>query len=301
LHLGNARTFLVNYLLAVQNGWRVLMRVEDLDGPRVKKGAAQQMLEELAWLGLSWVEPVVYQSARAAAYQAALDQLIAAGWAYPCTCTRKDVETAGGAPQAGDGAVAYPNTCRGRFASVREATEHAGRPAAWRVKVDEAPIAFVDGLAGRRECNLLAESGDFVIFKTDGLAAYQLAVVVDDAAAGVDSIIRGDDLLDSAGRQIHLRRLLGLAPEPRYWHLPLVVGPDGRRLAKRHGDTRVDYYRPRGCTKERMLGLLAHWCGIFSKRQEADMTGVVERFSLARLPRHPIVFCKDDDDFLLAK
>ncbi len=301
LHLGNARTFLVNYLLAVQQGWRVLLRVEDLDGPRVKKGSAEQMLDELAWLGLCWQQPVVYQSTRAATYRAALDRLSAAGWAYPCTCSRKDVETAGGAPQAGDGATSYPNTCRGRFASAAEALQQTGRPVAWRVKAPDAAIAFDDGLAGRREYDLLKDGGDFVIFKSDGLAAYQLAVVIDDAEAGIDAIVRGDDLLESAARQIHLRRLLGLSQTVRYWHLPLVIGPDGRRLAKRHGDTRLDYYRHRSCSSQRMLGLLGYWCGILPSRQEADMAELARRFDLSRLPRQPVVFGREDDDFLLAR
>ena len=301
LHLGNARTFLVNYLLARQRGWEVLMRVEDLDGPRIKAGAAEQMLAELAWLGLTWPEPVVYQSALQERYKTALSQLAAAGMAYPCICSRKDIELAAAAPHAEDAVQTYPNTCRGRFASAEEARAHVGRPAAWRVRVGPEPIRFWDEFQGDQEFDLSQTCGDFVIFRSGDIAAYQLAVVVDDAAAGVDAVVRGDDLLESAARQIHLRRLLGIDGEPTYWHLPLVVGPDGRRLAKRHGDTRLGYYRDRGATPQRMLGLLGHWCGAVETRQPATMEELIDRFELDRLPSRPIVFSPADDAFLCGR
>jgi glutamyl-tRNA synthetase len=298
LHLGNARTFLLNWLLARQRGWRVLMRVEDLDGPRVKAGADAQLLDELAWLGLSWQRPVVYQSQRGQLYQQALANLADAGVAYPCICSRKDIELAAGAPHAEDAMGAYPGTCRGRFASAAAAAAASQAPPAWRVATDGEAIEFVDEIAGPQRFELAQAGGDFVIFKRDGLAAYQLAVVLDDAAAGVDCIVRGDDLLDSAARQIHLRRLLGIGPEPRYWHLPLVVGPDGRRLAKRHGDTRLEHYRRLGCESERVLGLLGYWSGLIDRRRPATMDELLDRFDLDKLPRRPVVFGPADDAFL---
>jgi glutamyl-tRNA synthetase len=298
LHLGNARTFLVNCLLARQRGWEVLLRVEDLDGPRIRPGAAAGMLEELAWLGLEWSGPIVHQSSRQAAYEAALRRLIEAGAAYPCTCSRKDVLLAARAPHADDATGAYPNTCRDRFDSAEAARAQTGRPVAWRVKVPDEPVAFEDAFAGRQEFDLLRTCGDFAVFRGEGAAAYQLAVVVDDAAAGVDAIVRGDDLLESAARQIHLRRRLELGPEPRYWHLPLVVGEDGRRLAKRHGDTRLGTYRAVGTTPQRLLGLLGAWCGLLERPREASLPELLERFDLARLPKGPVVFTKTDDDYL---
>jgi len=297
--LGNARTFLVNYLLARRLGWRVLMRVEDLDGPRVKRGAAEAMLETLAWLGLSWEPPIVYQSRRREAYQAALDRLIEIGAAYPCTCSRKDIETAASAPHRDAAAGAYPGTCRGRYASGAQAEAESGRPVAWRVHVDDKPIEVLDEFAGVRRFDLSRDGGDFVVYKNVPQAAYQLAVVVDDAAAAVDAIVRGDDLLDSAARQKHLRRLLGLSPEPRYWHLPLVIGPDGRRLAKRHGDTRLERYRRAGAAPQRVLGLLGFWCGLLPARREVDLHELQERFDLALLDKEPVVFTEADDEFLL--
>ena len=299
LHLGNARTFLVNFLLARRSGWRILMRVEDLDGPRVKGGAGEQMLDELRWLGLSWEEPIVYQSQRAAAYRAALGRLVELGQAYPCVCSRSDVTAASSAPHGGEGQAAYPGTCRGRFASVEQAEAFAGRAPSYRVRVGGEPIEFVDRFAGPRAFCLSRAGGDFVIFKNDGLAAYQLAVVVDDDDGGVDAIVRGEDLLESAARQIHLCRLLGLRGQVQYWHLPLVVGPDGRRLAKRHGDTRLAHYRQAGTTPQRLLGLLGYWCGLLDHRQPATMEELLDRFDLALLPRRPIVFSRDDDEFLL--
>jgi glutamyl-tRNA synthetase len=297
LHLGNVRTFVINYVLATQNGWRMLLRVEDLDGPRVKAGADKQILQELAWLGLQWDEPVVYQSQRGAAYQAALEEMVRRGVAYPCVCSRKDIESASSAPHGADG-PAYAGTCAGRFASAQAATKATGRPAAWRVRVTCEPVEVEDQFAGLHSFDLAGACGDFVIFKGDGLAAYQLAVVVDDAAGGVDCIVRGEDLLESAARQIHLRRLLGLSPQPRYWHLPLVIGPDGKRLAKRHGDTRIAHYREMGATPQRILGLVAFWSGLAGRRREMDMAELLQHFDLGKLPRQAIVFGGNDDDFL---
>ena len=300
LHLGNARTFLINHLLARRSGWRVLMRVEDLDGPRVKPGAATQMLDELRWLGLQWQGPIVHQSQRFAAYQDALGLLARTGAAYPCTCSRKDVELAGSAPNRGDATSVYPGTCRGRYSSAEQAAA-TGRPVCWRVRVGGDPIAVDDQFAGRCEFNLARTCGDFVIFQSDGLAAYQLAVVIDDAEAGVDAIVRGDDLLESAARQVHLRRLLDLGPEVRYWHLPLVVGPDGRRLAKRHGDTRISHYRQAGAPPERILGLLGYWSGLLDRQREAKMEELLDAFDLARVPRSQVVFTQDDHAFLIGR
>jgi glutamyl-tRNA synthetase len=300
LHLGNARTFVLNHLLARQQGWRMLLRVEDLDGPRVKPGSAADMLEELAWLGLTWEQPAVYQSQRAHFYRQALEALVAKGLAYPCVCSRKDAQQAGSAPHDDESAAAYPGTCRGRFATADQAAA-TGRPIAWRVCTDGQTIVVDDQFAGRREFDLGRIGGDFVIFKSDGLAAYQLAVVVDDAQAGVDRIVRGEDLLESAARQIHLRRLLGLGETVRYWHLPLVVGPDGRRLAKRHGDTRLSHYRRLGATPQQVLGLIGFWSGLLPTRQEADLAELLRRFDLQLLPLQPVTFLPADEKFLMGQ
>lgn len=300
LHLGNARTFLVNWLIARKRGWRILLRIEDLDGPRVKRGADQQAIEDLKWLGLDWDDGPIYQSPRAAHYRAATDRLIASGHAYPCICTRREVELAASAPHAEDGAAIYPGTCRGKFASVEDAQRAGGRPPAIRFLVPDAPIEFTDDFQGPQYFNPAQDLGDFVIMKSDGTAAYQLAVVIDDADANITHIIRGDDLIDSTPRQILLYRALGLTNRiPRHTHLPLVIGGDGRRLAKRHGDTRLRFYRDHDVTPQRMLALLARWCGVQTPN-EISMNDLLKIFDLSRLPKAPIVFTPADDAFLRA-
>ncbi len=291
LHLGNARTFLVNWLLARRNGWRIILRIEDLDGPRIKRGADALAIEDLRWLGIDWDEGPIYQSARQAKYDEALQRLIDGGPTFFCVCSRKDIEQAASAPHAGDGAAIYPGTCRNALYDLKP-----GTPVAVRFRVPLEVIAFDDVFAGRQTFDVARQLGDFVIAKSDG-AAYQLAVVVDDANMGVTDVVRGDDLLESTPRQILLYRALGIADcIPTYCHLPLVVGPDGRRLAKRHGDTRLETYRDAGVPAGRVIALLASWCGIDGVggdvRCAADL---IERFDLARLPRTPIVFDPSGD------
>ena len=285
LHLGNARTFMVNWLLARQRGWRVILRVEDLDGPRIKRGADRQAMEDLQWLGLDWDEGPIYQSSRMNQYAKAVKQLLDADIAYACVCTRREAEAAASAPHAEDGSAIYPGTCRHRFKSQDEARLHAGRPPAIRFAVADEMLAFEDCFAGRQEFDVARELGDFVIAKADGTPAYQLAVVVDDAEMGVTDIVRGDDLLDSTPRQILLYRALGLSGMiPNYYHLPLVVGPEGLRLAKRHGDTRLSFYRERGVPPSRVLALLARWCGVDVCGEEIRASDLVREFNIDTLP-----------------
>jgi glutamyl-tRNA synthetase len=311
LHLGNARTFLVNWLLARQNNWRVTLRIEDLDGPRIKAGADRQAVEDLRWLGLDWDEGPIYQAPRLGLYAAAIESLVAAGHAYPCVCSRREVEAAASAPHAEDGAAVYPATCRGRFASIGEARRASGREPALRFAVPAGAagvIEFVDQVKGPQRFDVPRQLGDFVIAKAaehsspnaDSLwtPAYQLAVVVDDAAMGVTEVVRGDDLLDSTPRQVLLYRALGLTHRlPRYTHLPLVTGPDGRRLAKRHGDTRLSYYRDLGVAPGRVLALMARWCGV-ATRDDFTVAQLLDAFNPGSLPRQPVVFNVDDDRWL---
>jgi glutamyl-tRNA synthetase len=298
LHLGNARTFLINWLMARQNGWHILLRIEDLDGPRVKAGAEVQLIEDLRWLGIDWDSGPVRQSDRSTAYTAAINQLLESGCAYACVCSRKEVELAASAPHDDDGAAIYPGTCRGRFATTVEAEQFAGRGVSIRFAVPDAPVEFLDGFIGQTAFDPRRQLGDFVIRKSDGTAAYQLAVVVDDAESGVTQVIRGDDLIDSTPRQMMLYRALGMERRiPSYTHVPLVVGTDGRRLAKRHGDTRLAAYRAAGIRAERLLALLATWCGM-PCGEEVTATELLDRFDLGRLPGNPIVYRPDDDEFL---
>lgn len=293
LHLGNARTFFINWIVARQNGWRILLRIENLDGPRIKTGSDRVLLQDLEYLGLNWDQGPVYQSVRAQEYRRAVELLVADGSAYPCICTRREIDLAASAPHAEDGASVYPGTCRGRFASIEQARQAAGREPAIRFAAPDRIVQFEDRFRGTQQINVATKLGDFVIAKADGTAAYQLAVVVDDLAAGVTEVVRGDDLLDSTPRQILLYEALGAADRvPHYNHVPLVVGPDGRRLAKRHGDTRIASYRQMGVPAGRILELLARWCGIGDSRRP------IESFDLDRLGKSPIIFTPQDDAWL---
>jgi glutamyl-tRNA synthetase len=292
LHLGNARTFLLAWLSIRSRGGTLLLRVEDIDGPRVKAETVLQALDDLRWLGLDWDGEPVLQSERLPRYERAAAALVAAGLAYPCVCSRREVELAASAPHAGEEGPAYPGTCRGRFADRAAATSATGREAALRFRVDVGAVPFDDGFCGPQRG---AVDGDFVIGKRDGGPAYQLAVVVDDAAQGVTEVVRADDLLPSTPRQLLLYRALGLTP-PRFWHLPLVVGADGRRLAKRHGDTSLRHLRARGVPPEAVVGHLAFLSGLSARGARCRPQDLLAGFDWGRVPRSPV---RGDDHDLL--
>ncbi|MDG4554260.1 MAG: tRNA glutamyl-Q(34) synthetase GluQRS [Candidatus Competibacter sp.] len=234
LHFGSLVAALASFLEARRHDGEWLLRIEDVDTPRRAPGAADAILRALDRHGLHWDGPVWYQSQRRDCYRAALERLLRAGLAYPCTCTRR--ELAAHSIHARDGSPIYPGHCRG---GIRQ----PGRPAAIRLRVTAAPLTFQDALRGSYEQRLDQEVGDFVIRRADGLFAYQLAVVVDDAAQGITQVVRGSDLLDSTPRQIHLQHLLGL-PTPRYTHLPVAVDRSGHKLGKQTGATPLDLDRP---------------------------------------------------------
>lgn len=288
LHLGNVRTFLFAWLRARRAGGRLVMRMEDLDHPRDKPGAAEQALEDLRWLGFDWDGEVVVQSKRRAVYASALKKLQAAGLVYPCVCSRKDVETAQSAPHAGE-QLHYPGTCRGRFASWEEAYARTGRPPCWRFRTEAGThVLFTDGFAGPYAQDVAAVLGDFPLARDLDGAGYTLASVVDDADAGVTEVVRGDDLLPATPAQILLSRALDL-PTPAYFHVPLVVGPDGKRLAKRHGDTRISTFREAGVSAERIVGFLARASG-WTKKEAIGLSGLIASFDPAATPREPLVW-----------
>jgi glutamyl-tRNA synthetase len=230
LHLGNLRTALLAWLFARSAGGRFLVRMEDLDAGRVKPGSAEEQLADLAALGIDWDGEVVFQSARLSSYAAALERLRGEGLLYECFCTRAEIRAAASAPHGPLPEGAYPGTCLRLTAAELAEKRAAGRPPALRVRAGGAVVAFEDRLMGRFE----GVVDDFVVRRNDGAPAYNLAVVVDDAAQAVGEVVRGSDLLDSTPRQLWLARALGLA-EPAWAHVPLVLGPDGARLAKRHG------------------------------------------------------------------
>jgi glutamyl-tRNA synthetase len=289
-HVGNARTYLLAWLSARSRGGRVVLRVEDIDSPRVKVGAAEQALADLRWLGLDWDGDPLVQTRRLPAYAAALEALKRRDLVYPCTCTRADVERSASAPHAEHEGPIYPGTCAGRRAAD---AERLGRtPFCWRFRLPPTP-GFDDGFRGRVSLDLRQLGGDFVVWKAprggvpDG-PAYQLAVVVDDAAQGVTEVVRGDDLVPSTPRQLLLYDALGLPP-PRFAHVPLVVGPDGRRLAKRHGDTRLAALRAAGVDPRRLLGLLAWSCGWIDRIEPVTAVGLLPLFRLDAVPPRPFV------------
>lgn len=288
LHLGNVRTFMIAWLRARSVGGRVVMRMEDLDHPRDKPGAAHLAIEDLKWLGFDWDESFV-QSERTDFYRQALARLVEGGFVYPCTCSRADVEHAQSAPHAGE-QLRYPGTCRGRYADWAEAARACSpRVPCWRFRVPEGTHICVDDVfAGHYEQDVSAALGDFPVARDEHGASYTLAVVVDDAAMGVTEVVRGDDLLAATPAQVLLQRALGL-PTPAYCHVPLVVGADGRRLAKRHGDTRIASYRAAGVKAERLLGALAASCGWAEPGECLSLAELLPRFSLEMLPHAPLV------------
>jgi glutamyl-tRNA synthetase len=294
LHLGNARTFLINWAIARTRGWRLLMRIEDLDGPRVKPETIQQTLDILAWLGIDWDGEVILQSDDLDPYRGAMRTLAANGVVYACSLTRKEIEQAASAPHAGEHELRFPPELRpAAHITRRFDAEHTN----YRLVVEPGSMAIDDALLGLQRSTPHDEVGDFVVWTKRGAPSYQLAVVVDDARAGVTDVVRGDDLLPSAARQELLYRHLNLDP-PRWWHLPLVLGPDGRRLAKRHGDTRISTYRDDGVPPERIVGLLAWWSGVTPRREPLSIADFRERLDLATLPLTSITFTEDDDAWL---
>jgi len=252
LHAGSLVAALASWLDARAHGGCWLVRIEDVDRPRCVPGADQIILQQLAACGLRSDEPVLWQSRRGAAYQQALDRLVAAGLAYPCACSRSDIaaaQAALGQTRQRHSAAVYPGTCRDGL---------HGRPArAWRLRTDGAPpVHWVDRRLGPQQQDVAAEVGDFVLRRADGLWAYQLAVVVDDAEQGISDVVRGEDLTDNTPRQILLQRALGLA-QPRYLHTPLVLGPNGEKLSKQNGAQALDIRDPLRCLREAsaVLGL----------------------------------------------
>jgi glutamyl-tRNA synthetase len=278
LHVGNVRTFLWAWLSARSQGGRVLLRIEDLDQPRVKPGVVEKMVDDLRWLGFDWDGPVEIQSARRDHYRDVHARL--AGKIFSCRCTRADLAQVQSAPHEGDAEPRYPGTCRA----------FEGPGICWRLRVEPGRVTFTDRLFGPQSIDVGATVGDFVVAKTPEQPAYQLAVVADDLAQGVTEVVRGDDLIPSTARQLLVYRALG-APPPSYGHVPLVVGPDGTRLAKRHGDARIASLRDRRVPPERIIGLLASWSGLGDG--DATPSCLVPKWSWDRVVRDRIVLTPD--------
>lgn len=335
LHVGNARSFLVAWLRARAAGGRILLRIEDLDHPKVKPETVDEALDDLRWLGLDWDDAIgtglhavafhdrpdhaatihderpagdtlarrvnarshdpqtksYRQSLRLPLYKEAFELLRQEGKIYPCACSRADIEAAQSAPHAGED-LFYPNSCRGRFATEEDAARAAGRIPAWRFHAPNGESRFEDAFLGVQVEDLQRISGDFVVARGAEQPGYQLAVVVDDAAMGVTEVVRADDLLPSTHRQLALYDALGLQP-PTFLHLPLVVGADGRRLAKRHGDTRLRSIREAGTEPEQVLGWIAWSCGWADRLEPLTLQEIRLRYRLKTIPRDPVVLNRD--------
>ena len=284
LHLGNLRTALLAWLFARSQGARFLMRIDDLDRQRVRPGIAEQQLADLAALGLDWDGPVVRQSARTEHHAAAIARLEADGALYPCFCTRAEIRHAASAPHGAHPDGSYPGTCRELTRAERAARDAAGRPPALRLRAGAARVAFTDRLLGPRE----GVVDDLVVRRNDGVAAYNLAVVVDDTAAGVGEVVRGADLIETTPRQLHVAARLGV-PTPRYAHVPLVLGADGARLAKRHGAVTLAGRVAAGQSPLEVRAALARSVGLAAPRELPTLDELLHRFDPSVLPTEPTV------------
>ena len=294
IHLGNILCCLLAWLSARQKGGRVILRIEDLDTARCPRRYGEQMCRDIQWLGLDWDEgPVIggpsgpyEQSRRTALYQAALERLEAQGLVYPCFCTRAELHAAS-APHREDGQVVYPGTCRGLTAEqAAERARRTGRAPALRLWVPEEEITFIDGHMGEYGEWLPEDCGDFLLRRSDGIFAYQLAVVVDDAAMGVTEVVRGADLLASTPRQLLLYRLLGLEA-PAFYHFPLLLGSDGQRLSKRNADAGLDTLGERYTASE-ILGKLAYLAGFNPSAEPRSGESLLADFAWEKVPRADI-------------
>ena len=296
MHLGNAWTALLAWLDIRQKGGTMVLRIEDLDPGRSRQEYSDGLLDDLRWLGLDWDEgpdaggdcAPYNQSERTALYQDAFDKLTQAGLVYPCYCSRSELRSVALAPHAGDTEVPYSGRCRNLNRTALSELKHTGRHPAFRLKVNAEKIGFVDEVYGPQYQELSQTCGDFAIRRSDGVFAYQLAVVVDDATMGISRVLRGADLLESTPRQIYLGHLLGY-PVPSFLHVPLLVGSGGERLSKRHGALSIEALRNAGVSPERIIGQLATWAGLVKKVESMKAKELVDGFDHTCLPRDPVL------------
>lgn len=315
LHLGNARSFLLAWLSARSKHGQLFLRIEDTDSPRVKPWAVQQTVEDLRWLGLEWdhwpVQPrpvlgnasneaplsLFRQTDRLARYTQVFEELRQRDCVYVCECSRKDVDDAASAPHDASlpllEGTCYPGTCREKSLEP----EAISGQYCWRWKFDPAKCTWMDQVVGEQSALPAKQLGDFVIAKstisTDGsrqfVPAYQLAVVIDDFDQEITEVVRGDDLIASTYRQLAILQRLQWTV-PKYFHVPLIIGPDGRRLAKRHGDTRVAEFRERGIRAEALMGYLAYSLGFAKTLRCTTAAELLESFNWNEMPSEPTVF-----------
>ena len=284
MHLGNARSALLGWLHARAAGGELHLRIEDLDVQRCKPEYTDALLRDLEWLGLDWDGPVLKQSERSEAYREALGVLQAKGLTFFCTCSRADLARAASAPHEGEEGPLYPGTCR-------EGPTKPRHPASVRFRAWPGQTSFVDLVHGRYTQDVAQAVGDFIVRRADGIAAYQLAVVVDDAATGITHVLRGDDLLSSTPRQLQLYAALE-NPAPRFAHVPLLLDAAGKRMAKRDGASTVAWFREGAQDPRVLVGRLARWSGL-GGGEPVSARELISGFSLEKLTRTAAVVRED--------
>lgn len=285
MHLGNLWSCLLAWLSAHSAGGRMVLRLEDLDPDRCRREYSDQVMRDLEWLGLDWDNEPVYQSRRSELYRAAFQRLADAGLVYPCYCTRAE-RLAASAPHRSDGLSVYNGRCRALTQQQREELSRTRRPA-WRAMVPDLDVSFSDLCQGPYTENLTRDCGDFILRRSDGVYAYQLAVVVDDGDMGVTQVVRGSDLLSSTPRQLWLQQQLGL-PRPEYGHVPLLLAPDGRRLAKRDRDQELGQLRQQYTARE-LVGLLAYAAGLIPEPAPVSPQDLLPLFRWEKVPKEDLL------------
>lgn len=279
MHLGNVFTALLAWLSVRSQQGTMLLRIEDLDPDRSKQEYIDALKNDLQWLGLDWDREMPRQSTREEAYRSCFERLET----YPCYCTRNELHDAS-APHASDGRMIYAGTCRNLTAEQRAVK--AKKPS-WRVRVPDRSISFYDGVCGPYAENLAQDCGDFIVRRSDGVYAYQLAVVCDDAFGGVTEVVRGSDLLSSTPRQIWLYEALGFSV-PKFFHVPLLTAPDGKRLSKREKSLDLEHLR-QICTPEEIIGKLAFAAKLIEREEPIRARELISEFSWSKIENHPIV------------
>lgn len=289
LHLGNLRTALAAWLFARHDNSRFLLRFEDLDRGSVRAEHYTTQSDDLRALGLDWDEEPVRQSDRLDLYRTTIEQLKADGLVYGCYCSRREIREATRAPNGPWSHGHYPGTCRELSSEQRAEKESTGRRAALRLKGPEAALHFEDLLCG----SVTGEVDDAVIQRNDGTPAYNLVVMIDDVAQAIELVVRADDLLDSTPRQLHVCQVLGLRP-PEFAHVPLLLAPNGDRLAKRDGAVTLEDRRDLGETPGQVLSFLGQTLGLNEPGEPVTAVELIDRFEPAALPREPLTLDPDE-------
>ena len=294
LHLGNAFSFLINWAIARKLSWNIILRIEDLDVSRVHEGMIEDCERTLRWLGIDWDTPPILQSSDMNRFHEGMENLARARRIYPCDLSHKQIQEALSAPHLGD----QPDSAGYEAIRPDPIPDRFDNPeTSWRFIPDEEMIDFHDHNMGPQSFSPESLGGDFIVWTKRRAPSYQLAVVIDDHCSGVNRVVRGRDLIDSTPRQLMLYRALALTPEPQYTHLPLILSPDGRRLAKRDQDTHISSYSSIG-GPERVIGLIAHWVGINPEPTPMSSSEFLDAFDPHTLPKNDIVFREEDAQWL---